>query len=118
MAIINLPYGGNTFNSNHLIAHIKKTGRGYIIQGQTNSSLDKHPKPQSLDYWLRDNYAKNKNTKQAVNSVINALLKTGCFQEGRFTCPTSGRTCKGIRVVAGAKPRPIDAEGPPEADSE
>jgi len=74
-------------------------GKEYIIQGQTACSRDKHPKPSSLDCWLRDKYAKNPDTKQAVNAVIENLLKTGEFETGEFTCPDSGRKCKGIRVL-------------------
>jgi hypothetical protein len=98
MAIINLPYGHSSFNSNDLIKHIRKTNRDYIIQGQTARSRASHPKPQSLDCWLRDNYAKNPNTKQAVNEVIEALINSGNFVKGKFICPDSKRPCKGIRI--------------------
>jgi hypothetical protein len=99
MAVIELPYGYNRFNSDDLRAYIKKTGRNYIIQGQTACRRSKHRKPSSLDCWLRDNYAKNPDTKQAVNAVIEALLKTGDFEEGKFVCPDSGTKCKGIRAL-------------------
>jgi hypothetical protein len=58
-----------------------------------------HPKPNSLDCWLRDNYANNPDTKQAVNEVIDDLVNTGEFQQGYFICPDSRRRCKGIRIV-------------------
>ena len=99
MPIIELPYGDSRFDSNDLKAHIQTTGRDYIIQGQTACSRAKHPKPRSLDCWLRDKYARNPDTKQAANEVVTALLKTGDFEEGRFICPDSGWKCKGVRLV-------------------
>jgi len=74
-------------------------GKHYIIQGQTNCSRAEHPKPNSLDCWLRDNYAQIPDTKQAVNEVIDGLVNTGEFEEGGFICPDSGRMCKGIKIV-------------------
>ena len=99
MATIDLPYGDNTFDSDDLKAHIKSTGRYYIIQGQTACSRAEHPKPKSLDCWLRDNYARKPDTKQAVNVVIKSLLETGDFKEGKYKCPDSGKKCKGIEVL-------------------
>lgn len=99
MAIINLPHGDNEFDSDELIAHMRATGRDYIIQGQKACIRADHPKPQSLDCWLRDNYAKYPNTKQAVNEVVTALTRTREFEEGKFVCPDSGRKCKGIKAI-------------------
>jgi hypothetical protein len=99
MPMIALPYGHNEFDSDDLKAHIKTTGRDYIIQGQTHRSRVRHRKPSSLDCWLRDNYAKNPDTNQAVNEVVAALVETGDFEEGKFTCPDSGRKSKGIRTL-------------------
>ncbi len=99
MPMIELPYGDNRFDSDDLKAYIEATGRDYIIQGQTRCSRAKHTKPSSLDCWLRDRYAKHPDTKQAVNEVILALVSTGDFEEGKFVCPDSGRTAKGIRVI-------------------
>ncbi|MCX5804322.1 MAG: hypothetical protein NTU69_12480 [Proteobacteria bacterium] len=99
MPIINLPYGNNSFNSDNLKEYIRRTGRDYIIQGQTNRRRIYHPKPHSLDCWLRDNYAQYPDTKQAVNKVITALVNTGEFEEGHFICPDSGRRGKGIKII-------------------
>ncbi len=99
MPMINLPYGNNSFDSDDLKKHIEGTGKHYIIQGQTNCGKAEHPKPNSLDWWLRDNYAQNPNTKQAVNEVIDRLVNTGEFEEGIFNCQDSGRMCKGIKIV-------------------
>ncbi|HDR15400.1 MAG TPA: hypothetical protein ENN79_07975 [Desulfobacteraceae bacterium] len=98
MSIIILPYGDNSFDSDDLKLHIEETGRGYIIQGQKACTRAQHPKPNSLDCWLRDNYARNPDTKQAVNAVIHDLLQTGDFVEGQLQCPDSGRNCKGLKL--------------------
>jgi hypothetical protein len=94
-----LPYSNNSFNPDDLKEYIRRTGRNFIIQGQVACRRADHPKPSSLDCWLRDNYAKNPDTKQAVNEVIAALVNTGEFTEGDFICPDSGRRCKGVRIA-------------------
>lgn len=99
--IIKLPYGGNDscFDANDLVSYIKDSLRGYIIQGQQNCSLEDHTKPRSLDYWLRANYADNKDTKQAVNTVIDALVLTNKFEVIKMLqCPDTGNLCKGVRL--------------------
>ena len=37
-------------------------------------------------------------TKQAVNGVIEQLVRTGMFCEGKFRCPDSGLLTKGIAL--------------------
>ena len=98
---IRLPFGGAgaSFNATALVKHVQSSGSDYIIQGQTACALSAHPKPRSLDVWLRRNYTANKDTKQADNSVIAQLVSTGLFETGRFLCPDSGKLCKGIRLV-------------------
>lgn len=49
MPPINLPYGGNLFDSDSLKEYIRTTGRNYIIQGQKACRRIDHPKPTSLD---------------------------------------------------------------------
>jgi hypothetical protein len=96
--MVKLPYGGQ-FDENALMLHIKASGRNYIIQGQQSLSHINHTKPQSLDYWLRQ-FASNPDTKQAENSVLDALVATGLFRiEDGLDCPDSGKQCKGLRLV-------------------
>ena len=96
--MIYLSYGG-AFNEHDLVAHIRASGRDYIIQGQQAVSLDEHTKPQSLDYWLRQ-FGNNPNTKQADNNVLNALVATGLFEIIiNLDCPDSGKRCKGLRLA-------------------
>lgn len=98
MTIIQLPYGNNSFTTEELKNYIRKSGRNYIIQGQQKCRRSEHTKIQSLDCWLRDNYARNPDTKQAVNEVMEDLITTGEFEEGRFQCPESEKICKGIKI--------------------
>jgi hypothetical protein len=96
--MIDLPYGGE-FDEHDLVNHIRGTGRDYIIQGQQAVSRDEHTKLQSPDYWLRQ-FGKNPNTKQAENSVLDALVATGLFEIIKnLRCPESGNQCKGLRLV-------------------
>lgn len=99
MAIINLPYGNGSFESDELKEYIINTERNYIIQGQQNCNRKNHSKPNSLDCWIRDNYTEYIDTKQAVNKVMMDLINTGEFKEGKFICPDSGRKCKGIEIM-------------------
>jgi hypothetical protein len=96
--MINLPFGGQ-FNEHALVAYIQASGRDYIVQGQQAASLENQTKPQSLDYWLRQ-VGLNANTKQAQNSIVDALVATGLLvADDNLICPDSGQCCKGIRLV-------------------
>lgn len=96
--MINLSYGGS-FNEQALVQHIRRSGRNYIIQGQTACTLANHPKPDSLDYWLRK-FAHNPDTKQADNKIVNELVKTGLFKGPyKLRCPNSGQLCDGLILV-------------------
>jgi hypothetical protein len=96
--MIQLPEGGS-FDERSLVAHIHATGRDYIVQGQTACARDNHPKPSSLDYWLRQ-HGDEQDTKQANNEVVGALVATGLFRESNsLQCPDSGQTCKGLVLV-------------------
>lgn len=100
--MIKLPHGGKNaqFDVKELVEYIKKSRRDYIIQGSQQCSLANHTKKYSLDYWLRSNYAASPDTKQAVKTVVDELVKTGLFEEANdLRCPDSGRLCKGIRLT-------------------
>lgn len=98
---IYLPYGaqGEGFKVSDLVKYLNDNFRDYIIQGQVNCTLANHPKPKSLDFWIRTNYTSKKDTKQATNDVIQEIIETGLFKIGKFPCPDSGRSCKGIKLV-------------------
>ena len=100
--IIGLPYGGGgKFDACELVKHIRESG--FIVQGQQAASMDKHTKPHSLDYWLR-HFARNRDVKQAVNSVCQDLVKTGLFVEDYVNCPVTDRRVRGLRLVQGQCP--------------
>lgn len=106
--MIQVPHG-ESFDVDDLIDHIRKSGRNYIIQGQQNCILEDHTKPSSLDYWLRSREEKNKNIKQAENSVLDSLAATGRLKIfKKLPCPDSGRACKGIVLVEAL----LQGEGP------
>ncbi len=96
-----LPHGGPEarFPIDALVEHLRTSGRDYIIQGQINCTLAKHPKPQSLDVWLRKNFTSRKDTKQATNEIVDQLCATGLFTVERLRCPDSGNLCKAIRLL-------------------
>jgi hypothetical protein len=96
---ITLPFGGQ-FDEHALVVYVHASGLDYIIQGQEATSLVNHRKPHSLDYWLRP-FGVNRDTKQADNDVLDALVATGLFLiDNNLICPDSGERCKGIRLVA------------------
>jgi hypothetical protein len=98
---IELPHGGPGagFRVSALEAHIRRSGRDAIVQGQQNCTLENHTKPHSLDVWLRRHYTARQDTKQAVNQVVEVLVATGRFEIAYVRCPDSGRRCKGLQLV-------------------
>ena len=98
---IRLPHGGDGagFYTDDLIRHIRSTGRSYIVQGHQAVTYDNLTKKQGLDAWLRRNCTNNRDTMQAVSSVITQLVATGLFTRGHFRCPESGRYVNGIENV-------------------
>ena len=100
MTWISLPHGGPgaRFDVVDLHDYMAKRGIDYIVQGHCKCTLADHSKPNSLDYWLRERYAKYPDTMQAISSVIDDLVGTGLFDPGKFTCPDSGQRCKGIAL--------------------
>ena len=98
---IELPYGapGEGFMVSYLVTYLQACCKDYIIQGQVHCRLADHPKPNSLDVWLRRNFTSRQDTNQATNELVHEIAATGLFKEGRFICPDSGRKCKGIRLI-------------------
>ena len=99
---IKLPYGGKGagFYVSQLKAHIRSTGRDYIIQGQQHCSLKDHTKLHSLDVWLRKGFTNNKDIAQAVNQVVQALVDTEQLEvDKHLLCPDSNRRVKGLRLL-------------------
>ena len=49
---------------------------GVTLETPEILALADHPKPSSLDYWLRENFAKNKEVRQASSEVVRQLVAT------------------------------------------
>ena len=94
------PSYGTPFDARDLVSHLAEKKVGFIVQGQNTCSLKNHPKPSSLDVWMRERGDPALiDRKQADNDVVMQLVRTGLFSEGTFWCPDSGYLCKGVRVV-------------------
>jgi len=98
---ISLPYGGHeaTFTVEELISHFRIENLNYIIIGARHVTLSNHPKPKSLDVWLRNHESvaqSYKNTCQAVSTVIDYILEYEQFSIGKGKCPTSNKICKAL----------------------
>jgi hypothetical protein len=97
---IKLPYGGQkaTFTVAELISHFRIENLNYIIIGARHVSLSNHPKPNSLDVWLRKhkNLIGHEDTCQAVSKVIDDILEYEQFSIGEGKCPTSNKICKAL----------------------
>lgn len=98
---IELPYGGHkaTFTVDELINYFRNENVNNIIVGARQVTLGKHPKPKSLDVWLRNHESvahSYKNTCQAVSKVIDDILEYEQFSIGKGKCPTSNRMCKAL----------------------
>ncbi len=88
---------GARFRVRELVDYIARSGLDYIISGEVDCALADHPKPKSLDYWLRENFAKNKEAKQATEDVIAQLVATKSFElKEDLRCPDSGHKSKGL----------------------
>ena len=98
--IIKLPHGGKQaeFRVEDLINHFRNEKVNYLIIGATHLTLSNHPKPKSLDVWLRkhENVTGHEDTCQAVGSVITKLISLDQFSAGNRKCPTSNRMCKAL----------------------
>jgi hypothetical protein len=99
MEEIILPHAKNaTIPIQNLINHFRNNNLKYIIIGSTKATLQKHPKPNSLDVWIRTHPSvlKYKDTCQSVNNVISQLIKHESFSLGLRKCPKSKRMCKAL----------------------
>lgn len=96
-----LPRDEAGFYVSQLIEYMERSGRDYIIEGAVDCALADHPQPRSLDYWLRENFARNKDTRHATREVITQLLAAGLFEErDDLRCPDTGERTRGLRLIA------------------
>jgi hypothetical protein len=88
---------GAVFNPEELISLFIKEKVNYITIGATHVTLLNHPKPKSLDVWIRNLESvpmKHKDTCQAVGTVISQLIRLENFSLAIRKCRTSGKMCK------------------------
>ena len=88
---------GTVFNSDDLVSLFIKEKIDYITIGATHVTLDNHPKPKSLDVWIRNLESvsmNNKDTCKAVAAVISQLISLNNFSKAIRKCRTSGKMCK------------------------
>lgn len=80
------------------INHFIDNTLNFMIIGSTQVVLNVHPKPKSLDVWIRNhkNAKAYANTCQSVNNVISQLIKHESFSLGLRKCPKSKRICKAL----------------------
>jgi hypothetical protein len=87
-----------TISIQDLMAHFRKNNLNYMIIGSTQVVLNVHPKPKSLDVWIRnhENARAYANTCQSVSKVITQLIKHESFSLGLRKCPESSKMCKAL----------------------
>lgn len=88
---------GAVFNSDDLISLFEKEKVDYITTGATHVTIPNHPKPKSLDVWIRNHESVSMNYKdtcQAVAAVISQLISLNNFSLAIRKCRTSGKMCK------------------------
>ena len=88
---------GAVFNSDDLISLFEKEKVDYITIGAAHVTLLNHPKPKSLDVWIRNHESvsmNHKDTCQAVAVVISQLISLNNFSLAIRKCRTSGKMCK------------------------
>ncbi len=106
MEEIILPYANNAIIPiADLIQYFHSNRLNYLIIGSTQVTLQNHPKPNSLDVWLRKhpNVINYSDTCQSVNKVITQIIKHQSFSQGLRKCPKSNRMCKALVFCADQK---------------
>ncbi len=101
---ITLPFDqGRQFNLSLLIHYMIRSRRTYLIVGAQRVVLTNHTKPESLDYWIRENVAERSDVMQATTKVVEQSCETGLFVETRKRCPVAGHICKAIELKTSTK---------------
>jgi hypothetical protein len=102
--IISLPYGGLNagFQVKEMLDLFKNRKTNFIIIGGQNVALANHPKPDSMDVWLRNHPSvTNPNTRQACKSVNVQLVETGLFSIEKRRCPIRKSMCLAVVLKNG-----------------
>lgn len=97
---INLPYGGGQagFYVSRLVDAYREASVSEMPIGKTRTGLA-GVKTYSLDYILRSRYAKQPDTRQAVDSVLDDLEATGRFRRSVMVDPITGKDVDCLQLV-------------------
>ncbi|VVP92306.1 type II toxin-antitoxin system HicB family antitoxin [Pseudomonas fluorescens] len=97
---IDLPYGGSLggFYIDRLVDAYQEAGVTEMPIGKNREGLAK-VKPYSLDYILRTRYARQPNTMQAVDAVLDQIVATGRFRRSSMTDPITGKPVESLTLV-------------------
>jgi hypothetical protein len=95
-----LPHGGPgaRFPVRALLDYVAQSERDHIALGAVSCVLADHPEPHSLDYWLRQYYARNKDVMQVTESVVSQLTGTGLFEEVERVSPDTREPSRTLKV--------------------
>lgn len=97
---IDLPYGGGMagFYIDRLVDAYEAADATEMPIGKTMEGLAK-VKRYSLDFILRSRYARQPNTMQAVDAVLDQIVATGRFRRSTMKDPVTGKTVDSIALV-------------------
>ncbi|WP_262373112.1 type II toxin-antitoxin system HicB family antitoxin [Pseudomonas prosekii] len=97
---IDLPYGGalGGFYIDRLEDAYLEAGVTEMPIGKTREGVDK-VKRYSLDYILRTRYARQPNTMQAVDAVLDQIVESGRFRRSSMTDPVTGKSVESIALI-------------------
>jgi len=97
---IDLPYGGGMggLYLDRLVDAFQEAAVTEMPIGKTMEGLAK-VKRYSLDFILRSRYARQPNTMQAVDAVLDQIVATGRFRRSTMKDPVTGKSVESIALI-------------------
>jgi len=97
---IDLPYGGGMAGLyiDRLVDTFEAADVSEMPIGKTMEGLAK-VKRYSLDFILRSRYARQPNTMQAVDAVLDQIVATGRFRRSTMKDPVTGKSVDSIALI-------------------
>lgn len=97
---IDMPHGGAQagFYVERLVDAYRAAGVTEMPIGKTKEGLSS-VKDYSLDYILRTRYARQPNTMQAVDAVLDQIVATGLFIRSSMKDPVTGREVESLAMA-------------------
>ncbi|WP_256579579.1 MULTISPECIES: type II toxin-antitoxin system HicB family antitoxin [unclassified Pseudomonas] len=97
---ISLPYGGAQAGLyiERLVDAFQEAGVTEMPVGKTREGLAK-VKRYALDFILRTRYARQPNTMQAVDAVLDQIVATGRFRRSEMSDPVTGKVVESIELI-------------------